>query len=95
MAIADKHGLRLLVNTHAANHHEVTLVQLSFEFYMIEAKPGHLIGDKAHHSDALDQALPKQGVQMVAPDTAKRKMKTQDGRALRRYARRWLERLFA
>jgi hypothetical protein len=36
------------VSTHAANHHEVTLVQLSFDFYMIEAKPENLIGDKAY-----------------------------------------------
>ena len=25
------------VSTHAANHHEMTLIQLSFDFYMIEA----------------------------------------------------------
>ena len=39
MAIVDPHGLPLAVTTHAANHHEVTLVQLTFDFYMIEAKP--------------------------------------------------------
>ena len=33
---------------HAANHHEGTLVQLSFDFYMLEAKPEHLIGDRAY-----------------------------------------------
>jgi hypothetical protein len=53
----DRNGLPLSVSTHAANHHEVTLVQLSFEFYMIEAKPAKLIGDKAYDSDALDEAL--------------------------------------
>ena len=42
MAIVDSHGLPLSVSTYAANHHEVTLVQLSFEFYMIEAKPENL-----------------------------------------------------
>ena len=30
------HLLPLSVSTHAANHHEVTLVQLSFNFYMLE-----------------------------------------------------------
>ncbi|HKY34064.1 MAG TPA: response regulator [Candidatus Polarisedimenticolia bacterium] len=39
MGIVDRNGLPLAVSTHAANHHEVTLVQLTFEFYMIEAKP--------------------------------------------------------
>jgi transposase len=37
MAIVDRHGLPLAVTTHAANHHEVTLVQLTFDFYMIES----------------------------------------------------------
>ena len=39
MAIVDRHGLPLSVSTHAANHHEVRLVQLCFDFYMIEALP--------------------------------------------------------
>jgi hypothetical protein len=42
LAIVDRHGLPLSVSTHAANHHEVTLVQLTFDFYMIEAKPENL-----------------------------------------------------
>jgi hypothetical protein len=45
MAIVDRHGLPLSVSTHAANHHEVRLVQLCFDSYMIEAKPENLIGD--------------------------------------------------
>ena len=32
LAIVDSHGLPLSVSTHAANH-EVTLVQLSFDFF--------------------------------------------------------------
>src|SRR6266496_694295 len=47
MAIVDRHGLPLSVSTHAANHHEVRLVQLCFDFYMVEAKPENLIGDRA------------------------------------------------
>ena len=43
MAIVDRHGLPLSVSTHAANHHEVRLVQLCFDFYMIEAKPETLL----------------------------------------------------
>ena len=96
MAIVDRHGLPLSVSTHAANHHEVTLVQLSFEFYMIEAKPENLIGDKAYDSDPLDESLKGQGVEMIAPHRSNRKLKTQDRRRLRRYERRWLvERFFA
>jgi hypothetical protein len=32
MAIVDRHGQPLAVTTHTASHHEVTLVQLTFEF---------------------------------------------------------------
>lgn len=96
LAIVDRHGLPLSVSTHAANHHEVTLVQLSFDFYMIEAKPENLIGDRAYDSDALDKELKKDGVELIAPHRSNRKLKTQDGRRLRRYERRWLvERFFA
>lgn len=45
------------MTTHAAIHHEVTLVQLTFDFYTIEAKPEKLIGDKAYDSDDLDEEL--------------------------------------
>jgi len=97
MAIVDRHGLPLAVSTHAANHHEVTLVQLCFEFYMIEAKPENLIGDKAYDSDQLDAELRQDGVEMIAPHRSNRVVPaTQDGRRLRRYQRRWIvERFFA
>ncbi len=96
LAIVDRHGLPLSVSTHAANHHEVTLVQLSFDFYMIEAKPENLIGDRAYDSDALDKELKDDGVELIAPHRSNRKLKTQDGRRLRRYTRRWIvERFFA
>ena len=97
MAIVDRHGLPLSVRTHAANHHEVRLVQLCFDFYMIEAKPENLIGDRAYDSDALDEDLRHEGINMIAPHRSNRvKAPTQDRRKLRRYARRWLvERFFA
>lgn len=98
MGIVDRHGLPLAASTHAANHHEVTLVQLTFEFYMIEAKPENLIGDKAYDSDNLDEELRQQGVEMIAPHRSNRRKlrRTQDGRRLRRYERRWLvERFFS
>ena len=63
------------------------LVQLCFDFYMIEAKPETLIGDRAYDSDPLDDDLRKDGIEMVAPHRSnRRKRATQDGRRLRRYA---------
>ena len=64
---------RLSVSTHAANHHEVRLVQLCFDFYMIEAKPETLIGDRAYDSDPLDDDLRKDGIEMVAPHRSNRR----------------------
>ena len=91
MAIVDRHGLPLSVSTHAANHHEVRLVQLCFDFYMIEAKPKNLIGDRAYDSDVLDEELRSQGIEMIAPHRSNRvRSLTQDRRRLRRYTRRWL-----
>jgi hypothetical protein len=80
LAIVDRHGLPLSMSTHAANHHEVTLVQLSCNFYMLEAKPEHLIGDRAYDSEGLDDDLKQDGVNMVAPHRSTRKLKTQDSR---------------
>src|SRR3990170_6226326 len=80
MGIVDRHGLPVAASTHAANHHEVTLVQLSFDFYMIEAKPENLIGDRAYDSDKLDEELRNDGIEMIAPHRSNRKKrKTQDG----------------
>ena len=91
MAIVDRHGLPLSVSTDAANHHEVRLVQLCFDFYMIEAKPENLIGDRAYDSDPLDAELRKDGIEMIAPHRSNRsKPPTQDRRRLSRYMRRWL-----
>src|SRR5213082_2751188 len=96
MAIVDRHGLPLSVSTYAANHHEVTLVQLSFEFYMIEAKPENLIGDRAYDSDQLDADLRREGIEMIAPHTSRRSRRPSCVLRLRRYERRWIvERFFA
>lgn len=64
---------------------------------LLEELPPRLIGDKAYDSDPLDKRLLRErGVELIAPNRLNRKTKTQDGRALRRYKRRWkIERLFA
>src|SRR6201993_2849665 len=67
------------------------------DFYMIEAKPENLVGDRAYDSDPLDEELRKEGIEMIAPHRSNRsKPPTQDRRRLSRYMRRWLvERFFA
>ena len=70
---------------------KVRLIQLCFDFHMIEAKPENLIGDRAYDSDPLDEELRKDGIEMIAPHRSNRsKPPTQDRRRLSRYMRRWL-----
>ena len=78
--VVDRHGLPLSVSTHAANHHEVRLVQLCFDFYMIEAKPENLIGDRAYDSDPLDEG--NDGIEMIAPHRSNRSKPPTDRRRL-------------
>jgi transposase len=73
----------------------VTLVHDTLDEILIQSIPERLIGDKAYDSYKLDAELAEKGIEMIAPNRANRR-KTQDGRQLRRYKRRWkVERLFA
>jgi len=74
------------------------LVEATIKSRFITKTPKRLIGDKAYDSDPLDERLrEKHGVELIAPHKSnRRKPKTQDGRPLRRYKRRWkVERFFA
>ena len=97
MAVADGAGLPLAICTASASPNEVTLVDQTIDARFIDEVPRRLIGDKAYDSDPLDERLlRKYGIEMISPNRAKRRRKTQDGRPLRRYRRRWkVERLFA
>jgi transposase len=97
MAIADRSGLPIALHVDSASPHEVKLVPKTIEGRFLIQLPKRIIGDKAYDSDPLDEELEQLGVQMIAPHKANRKKtKTQDGRTLRRYRRRWkVERLFA
>ena len=98
MAIADASGIPVAANVASASPHEVTLVDQTIDSGFVEHAPDRLIGDKAYDSDGLDERLMhERGVEMIAPHRSnRRKPKTQDGRKLRRYRRRWkVERLFA
>lgn len=56
-----------------------------------------LIVDRGYDSDPLRYRLQERGIDMICPHRRNRKKaKTQDGRKLRRYKRRWkVERTFA
>ncbi len=96
MAVADGHGLPLAVDVASASPAEVRLVISTLEARFVPELPERLIGDKAYDSDPLAEELAEGGVELIAPNRENRKVKTQDGRPLRRYRRRWkIERLFA
>jgi transposase len=97
MAFLDASSVPLALHTESASPHEVTLVGPTLESAFVKEKPERLIGDKAYDSDPLDETLREQGIEMIAPHRNNRKKKrSQDGRKLRRYKRRWkVERLFA
>jgi len=95
MAVADRAGLPVAVHVGSAAPAEVTLVLPLLAARFTAALPTRLIGDRAYDSDSLDRELARRGVELIAPNRANRR-KTQDGRPLRRYRRRWkVERLNA
>jgi transposase len=97
MGMADAHGLPLAAYATSASPHEVTLVQDVLAQSFTRELPQRLIGDRAYDSDALDVELAATGIELIAPHKSNRvRPPTQDGRALRRYRRRWkVERLWA
>jgi transposase len=96
MAVADRSGFPLAVDVAGAGPHEVTLVSSTLEGRFVAEGPERLIGDKAYDSDELAEDLAASGIELIAPHRARRRVPRQDGRALRRYRRRWkVERLFA
>jgi len=97
MAVADRTGLPVAISVASASPHEVTLVETTLEVRFTKGRPQRLIGDKAYDSDPLNERLAENGVELIAPHrSGRKKAKTQDGRKLRRYHRRWkVERLFA
>ena len=97
MAFSDGSSIPLSLYTESASAHEVTLVEATLARGFLKEEPKRLVGDKAYDSDPLDETLLERGIEMIAPHrTNRKKQKSQDGRKLRRYKRRWkVERLFA
>lgn len=76
----------------------MTLLEPTLQAAWTPCLPKRLVGDKAYDSDPLDERLRRERqLELIAPHRSNRsKPRTQDGRSLRRYRRRWkVERLFA
>ena len=96
IAIGSGDGLPLAVTVESASPAECKLVEAVLTGCFLDQLPARLIGDKAYDSDALDEQMNGYTIEIISPHRSNRKQKTQDGRPLRRYKRRWkVERLFA
>ena len=103
VAVADGNGLPIGVTIAEGTRGEASLVDETLAARFCKKRPERLIGDKAYDSTKLDKALKAQKIELVSPlirprDGRKPRptRRRQDGRALRRYRRRWkIERLWA
>lgn len=78
------------MDTASASPNEVTLIEPLLEKRVLRRKPRRLIYDLAADSDPLRARLARRGIELICPHRRNRvKRRTQDGRPLRRYRRRW------
>jgi transposase len=98
MVLADGQGIPLGVSVHSASPAEVTLAEETLSTVRVgngrkghpRQNPDRLIADRGYDSDPLRARLAKRGIEQITPHRSNRKKaKTQDGRPLRRYRRRW------
>jgi len=97
MAICENSSLPVAIKVASASPHEITLAEATVAARFTRHVPHLLIGDRAYDSDPHDIKLRKRHIALIAPHRDNRQRpRTQDGRPLRRYRRRWkVERLNA
>lgn len=90
MLMVDAAGTPLAATIASANQAEVNLIEPLIEQRTMRKKPKRLLYDRAADSDPLRARLKTQRIELITPHRKNRKRpKTQDGRALRRYKRRY------
>jgi len=100
MVVVDGRGLPLGNYLHSASPAEVKLAETTLATIRVgrshhsgrpRQKPMRVIADKAYDSDPLRERLRQRGIELICPHKRNRvRPATQDGRALRRYQRRWI-----
>ena len=97
MVLVDGQGIPLGAFLASASPHEVTLAETTLAQVKVPRRrgrprqnPQRVIADRAYDSDPLRRRLKRRGIELIVPHKVnRRKPKTQDGRKLRRYRRRW------
>ena len=90
--IVDRTGLPLAVHVASASRNEALLIEPTLDRLQLpELVPEHLLYDKAADSDSLRKRLHgERGIELVCPHRRNRRKKPiQDGRAIKRYKRRF------
>jgi len=99
MALADSDGLPLSVIIASGSRHDIVLTDRTLDAAFVPRLPARVIGDKAWDSNEMQTRLARErNIELIAPKRAgsRPSRRHQDGRALRRYRRRWrVESLFA
>src|SRR6202171_1193488 len=100
MVVVDGRGLPLGEYLPSASPAEVRLAETTLAAIRVgrrhhpgrpRQKPVRVITDKAYDSDPLRKRLRQRGIELICPHKRNRvRPATQDGRALRRYKRRWI-----
>jgi transposase len=100
MVVVDGKGVPLGDQLHSASPAEVRLAETTLASIRVgrrhragrpRQKPVRVITDKAYDSDPLRKRLRRRGIELICPHKSNRvRPATQDGRALRRYRRRWI-----
>ena len=100
MVVVDGRGVPLGNYLHSASPAEVRLAETTLAAIRVgrthhagrpRQKPLRVIADKAYDSDPLRNRLQRRGIELICPHKKNRvRAATQDGRALRRYQRRWI-----
>jgi transposase len=91
LLLIDANGIPLSSYTTAAHHSEVhTIETLIDERRLLHRKPRRLLYDRAADADWLRDSLSLRRIELICPHRSNRtKPSRQDGRALRRYVRRY------
>lgn len=90
MVLTDGKGLPLSVDIESASLAEVNLIEPLIDQAVTAYVPDRLIYDRAADSDPLRERLAARGIDLICPHRRRRvRPATQDGRKLRRFAKRW------
>jgi len=105
MVVGDGKGIPLGISLSSASPAEIRLAPEALKTVAVPRAAGgrprqrmeRLIADRAYDGDGFRRHLAKRGIELICPHRKNRsRPATQDGRALRRYRRRWkIERTIA